>query len=76
MYTQQINSKQQQVLEYKSYLKNTDYTDHRQHDDPESIMPEAVRLARINARAEINRLEAEITELEALQQELEQNIEP
>jgi len=70
MYTQQINSKQQQVLEHKSYLKNTDYTDHRQHDEPHA-MSEEVRLARVNARAEINRLEAEIAELKELQQELE-----
>ena len=50
-------------------LKQTDYTDHRQHDDPERVMPEEIKLARINARDRINVLESEIGDLELMQQE-------
>lgn len=69
MYQEEINKKWQQVHEFQSLLKRTDYPDHRQHDEPDRPMSEEIKNARINARAEINRLETEIAELEILQEE-------
>ncbi len=69
MYQEEINKKWQQILELKSLLKQTDYTDHRQHDEENKAMPEEIKLARINARDRINVLESEIGDLELMQQE-------
>lgn len=73
MYQQEINKKWQQIHEFKSLLKQTDYQDHRRHDDPEKIMAEEIEIARNNARAQINVLEKEIAELELLQAEIVQS---
>ena len=69
MYQELINKKWQQIHEFESLLKRTDYQDHRRHDEPEKVMTEEIKIARNNARARINELEDEIADLELLQQE-------
>jgi len=69
MYQEEINKKYQKIHELRSYLKSTDYMNLRQADEPEKVMPAEVRQMRINARNEINVLESEIVELEALEEE-------
>jgi small-conductance mechanosensitive channel len=69
MYQEEINKKHQQIHELRSYLKSTDYMNLRQDDEPEKVMSEEVKEMRINARNEINVLESEIVELEALEEE-------
>ena len=59
----EINKLQGQILEHKSYLYDTDYVVIRSQETGQSI-PEDVKDMRKFVRAEINRLEAEIAELE------------
>ena len=60
---EQINILQSQILEHKSYLFSTDYVVIRNQETGQSI-PEEIKDMRNFARAEINRLEAEIAKLE------------
>ena len=60
---EQIDKLQSQILEHKSYLFSTDYVVIRNQETGQSIS-EDVRIMRNFARAEINRLEAEIAKLE------------
>lgn len=69
MYQEEINKKHQQIHELRSYLKSTDYMNLRHDDEPDKVMSEEVKEKRINARNEINVLESEIAELEALEDE-------
>ena len=59
----QIDKLQSQILEHKEYLYNTDYVVIRSQETGQGI-PEEVKGLRKFARAEINRLESEIAELE------------
>ena len=59
----EINKLQGQILEHKAYLYDTDYVVIRSQETGQGI-PEDVKDMRKFARDEINRLEAEITELE------------
>lgn len=69
MYQQEINKKWQQIHEFRSLLKRTDYADHRQHDEAGKVMSKEIKDARINAREQINTLEMEIELLELEMQE-------
>ena len=69
MYQEEINKKYQKIHEYRSLLNRTDYVGHRHDDEPNKPMSEEIKAARINAREQINLLESEIAELEALEQE-------
>jgi len=69
MYQEEINKKYQKIHELRSYLKSTDYMNLRHDDEPDKVMSEEVKEKRINARNEINVLESEIVELEALEEE-------
>jgi hypothetical protein len=69
MYQEEINLKWQKIHELRSFLNRKDYTDHRQHDEPDKMMAEELKAARIDARAQINILEKEIAELEILEKE-------
>ena len=69
MYKEEINKKYQKIHEFRSLLNRTDYTDHRQDDEPNKPMSEEIKAARINAREQINTLESEIADLELLEQE-------
>ena len=60
---EQIDKLQSQILEHKSYLFSTDYVVIRSQETGQSI-PEEIKDMRNFARAEINRLEAEIAKLE------------
>ena len=60
---EQIDKLQSQILEHKAYLYDTDYVVIRGQETGKDI-PENVKDMRKFARAEINRLEAEIAELE------------
>jgi hypothetical protein len=64
MYKEEINKKYQQIHEFKSFLNRTDYIDHRAADEPDKVMSEEIKAARIHAREQINILESEIAELE------------
>ncbi len=68
MYQEEINKKYQKIHEYRSLLNRTDYKVLRKHDEPEKVVSEEVINARIHAREQINVLEAEIAELELLEQ--------
>ena len=59
----QIDKLQSQILEHKAYLYDTDYVIIRSQEPGQGIS-EDVKDMRKFARAEINRLEAEIAELE------------
>ena len=59
---EQIDKLQSQILEHKSYLFSTDYVVLRNQETSQDI-PEEIKEMRRLARAEINRLEAEIAEL-------------
>jgi len=69
MYQKEINEKYQKIHELRSYLKSTDYMNLRHDDEPDKVMSEEVKEMRINARNEINVLQSEIKELEALEEE-------
>ena len=58
-----IDKLQSQILEHKAYLYDTDYVVIRSQETGQGI-PEEVKDMRKFARAEINRLEAEIAEIE------------
>lgn len=60
---EQIDKLQSQILEHKAYLYDTDYVVIRSQETGQ-VIPENVKDMRKFARAEINRLEAEIAELE------------
>ena len=60
---EQIDKLQSQILEHKAYLYDTDYVVIRSQETGQAIS-EDVRIMRKFARAEINRLESEIAELE------------
>ena len=60
---EQIDKLQSQILEHKAYLFSTDYVVIRNQETGQS-MPEEIKDMRNFARAEINRLEAEIAKLE------------
>lgn len=59
---EQINEKQGQILDHKSYLNATDYKVARAFETKTEIPPEDLAL-RAEAREAINTLEAEIAEL-------------
>jgi hypothetical protein len=69
MYKEEINKKYQQIHEFRSFLNRTDYVDHRAADEPDKVMSEEIKAARINAREQINILESEIAQLELEAQE-------
>ena len=74
MLQKQINEKYQQIHEFIDLLKKTDYHIVK-HSDPSAEtyeVPAEIVEARRNARAEINRLESEIEQLE---EELRNHIE-
>ena len=60
---EQIDKLQSQILEHKSYLFSTDYVVVRNQETGQAIS-EDVKTMRDFARSEINRLEAEIAEIE------------
>ena len=60
---EQIDKLQSQILEHKAYLYDTDYVVIRGQETGKGI-PENIKDMRKFARAEINRLESEIAELE------------
>ena len=60
---EQINTLQSKILEHKAYLYATDYAVIRNQETGQDV-PENVKDMRKFARAEINRLESEIAELE------------
>ena len=60
---EQIDKLQSQILEHKAFLYNTDYVVIRSQETGKGI-PEEVKDMRKFARAEINRLEIEIAEIE------------
>ena len=72
---EQIDKLQSQILEHKSYLFSTDYVVLRNQETSQDI-PEEIKEMRRLARAEINRLEAEIAELEKQISEQTENVQP
>ena len=70
---EQIDKLQSQILEHKSYLFSTDYVVLRNQETSQDI-PEEIKEMRRLARAEINRLEAEIAELEKQINEQSDNV--
>jgi adenosyl cobinamide kinase/adenosyl cobinamide phosphate guanylyltransferase len=60
---EQIDKLQSQILEHKAYLHNTDFVVIRSQETGQG-MPEEIKDTRKFARAEINRLESEIAEIE------------
>ena len=60
---EQIDKLQSQILEHKAYLYDTDYVVIRSQETEQGI-PENVKDMRRFSRAEINRLESEIYEIE------------
>ena len=70
---EQIDKLQSQILEHKAYLYDTDYVVIRSQETGQGI-PEDVKDMRKFARAEINRLEAEIAELEKQISEQTENV--
>lgn len=70
---EQIDKLQSQILEHKTCLYDTDYVVIRSQETEQGI-PESVKDLRKFARDEINRLEAEITELEKHISEQTENV--
>ena len=70
---EQIDKLQSQILEHKSYLFSTDYVVLRNQETSQDI-PEEIKEMRRLARAEINRLEAEIAELKKQINEQSDNV--
>ena len=70
---EQIDKLQSQILEHKAYLFSTDYVVIRNQETGQSI-PEEIKDMRNFARAEINRLEAEIAKLEKQISEQTENV--
>lgn len=65
---EEINKKQSEILEFKAYLNSTDYKVTRAFETKTEIDPETLA-KRSEARASINILESEITELQKQQDE-------
>ena len=70
---EQIDKLQSQILEHKTYLYDTDYVVIRGQETGQDI-PENVKDMRKFARAEINRLESEIAEIEKQIGEQSENV--
>ena len=70
---EQIDKLQSQILEHKAGLYNTDYVVIRSQETGKGI-PEEIKDMRNFARAEINRLEAEIAKLEKQISEQPENV--
>ena len=70
---EQIDKLQSQILEHKAYLYDTDYVVIRGQETGQDI-PENVKDMRKFARAEINRLESEIAEIEKQIGEQSENV--
>ena len=70
---EQIDKLQSQILEHKAYLYDTDYVVIRGQEMGQDI-PENVKDMRKFARAEINRLESEIAEIEKQIGEQSENV--
>ena len=70
---EQINTLQSKILEHKAYLYDTDYVIIRSQETGQGI-PEDVKDMRKFARAEINKLVAEIAELEKQISEQTENV--
>ena len=70
---EQIDKLQSQILEHKAYLYDTDYVVIRSQETGQGI-PEDVKDMRKFVRAEINKLEAEIAELEKQISEQTENV--
>ena len=70
---EQIDKLQSQILEHKAYLYDTDYVVIRGQEMGQDI-PENVKDMRKFVRAEINRLEMEIKELEKQIGEQSENV--
>ena len=70
---EQIDKLQSQILEHKAYLYDTDYVVIRSQETEQDI-PEEIKDLRMFARAEINRLESEIAELEKQISEQTENV--
>lgn len=68
MIQEEINRKQSEILEHKSYLNATDYKVTRAFETKTEIDPETL-VKRSEARASINILESKITELQKQQDE-------
>lgn len=66
---EEINIKQSRLLELKAYLNETDYMIIKMSEGYE--VKQDVLNARAQARVEINRLEAEIEELEQQEEEID-----
>ncbi len=70
---EQINTLQSKILGHKAYLYDTDYIVIRGQETGQGI-PEELKDMRKFARAEINRLEAEIAKLEKQISEQTENV--
>ena len=70
---EQIDKLQSQILEHKAYLYDTDYVVIRGQETGQDIQ-ENVKDMRKFARAEINRLESEIAEIEKQIGEQSENV--
>ena len=70
---EQIDKLQSQILEHKTCLYDTDYVVIRSQETGQ-VIPENVKDMRKFARAEINRLEAEIAEREKQISEQTENV--
>ena len=70
---EQIDKLQSQILEHKSYLFSTDYVVIRNQETGQAISEDVI-IMRNFARAEINRLESEIAELEKQISEQTENV--
>ena len=70
---EQIDKLQSQILEHKAYLYDTDYVVIRGQEMGQDI-PENVKDMRKFVRAEINRLESEIAEIEKQIGEQSENV--
>ena len=70
---EQIDKLQSQILEHKAYLYDTDYVVIRGQETGQDI-PENVKDMRKFTRAEINRLESEIAEIEKQIGEQSENV--
>ena len=65
---EELNIKQSKILELKAYLNETDYMIIKMSEGYE--IEQAVLDARVQARIDINKLEAEIKELENSEEDL------
>ena len=70
---EQIDKLQSQILEHKTFLYDTDYVVIRSQETGQ-VIPENVKDMRKFARAEMNRLESEIAELEKQISEQTENV--